>query len=246
MKLPKMPDFVENILRNKMVLNIVTILSLINVIGHIIMGNLDAALYFIILASLIVYFTKNMIIVLGVPLILVNLFILKNSVFVEGMENAKTKVEEGMETELKGEHKLEPEEYKKTIGNINKQSAKTKSGLQLAPIDETVVEDTKDESFEVGRGKRRKGTDIDYASTIEDAYDELNNILGSDGIKSLTNDTQNLMKQQAQLAESMKSITPLVENMRPIMEQAQSMLKQMEDGGNLGDLMKMANKFTGK
>ena len=127
MKLPKMPDFVENILRNKMVLNVVTILSLINVIGHIIMGNLDAALYFIILASLIVYFTKNMVIVLGVPLILVNLFMLKNSVFVEGMENAKTKVEEGMETELKGEHKLEPEEYKKTISNINKQSAKYRS-----------------------------------------------------------------------------------------------------------------------
>ena len=56
-----------------------------------------------------------------------------------------------------------------------------------------------DESFEVGRAKRGGGYNIDYASTIEDAYDELNKIIGGDGIQKLTGDTQNLMKQQMQL-----------------------------------------------
>ena len=44
-------------------------------------------LFFIVLAVLVRYFSKNMIIVLGVPLILVNLFHLNNNSYqIEGME----------------------------------------------------------------------------------------------------------------------------------------------------------------
>ena len=57
------------------------------------------------------------------------------------------------------------------------------------------------ESFEVGRGKRNPK--IDYASTITDAYSQLNELIGKDGIKSLTNDTQTLMQQQLQLAKQL-------------------------------------------
>ena len=64
----------------------------------------------------------------------------------------------------------------------------------------------------------KKENRIDYASTVEDAYDDLNKILGGNGIKQLTDDTQNLMKQQLQLADAMKSMTPL-------MEQAQNLLQ---------------------
>jgi hypothetical protein len=64
----------------------------------------------------------------------------------------------------------------------------------------------------------KKENRIDYASTVEDAYEDLNKILGGNGIKQLTDDTQHLMKQQMQLADAMKSMTPL-------MEQAQSLLK---------------------
>jgi hypothetical protein len=83
-----------------------------------------------------------------------------------------------------------------------------------------------DESFEVGRSKKNSsGYNIDYASTIEDAYDQLNSILGSDGIKQLTNDTQGLMKQQMQLAESMKEMGPMIAGMAPLMTQAKGLLR---------------------
>jgi hypothetical protein len=102
-----------------------------------------------------------------------------------------------------------------------------------------------DEHFEVGRPKKNsKGYNIDYASTVEDAYDELNKILGSDGIKRLTSDTQNLMKQQMQLAESMKSMEPMIASMAPLMQQAQGFLSSMPEGSNLGDLANIAKKFT--
>jgi hypothetical protein len=103
-----------------------------------------------------------------------------------------------------------------------------------------------DESFEVGRGKKNsKGYNIDYASTVEDAYDELNKILGSDGIKRLTTDTQSLMKQQLKLAESMKSMEPLISGIAPLMQQAQGLLGSINSGGgDLGSLADIAKQFT--
>jgi hypothetical protein len=45
--------------------------------------------------------------------------------------------------------------------------------------------------------KKKGGSNrIDYASTLEEAYDNLDSILGGDGIKNLTNDTQKLMSKQ--------------------------------------------------
>ena len=72
-------------------------------------------------------------------------------------------------------------------------------------------------------------------STLEQAYDDLNSVLGSDGIKNLTSDTQNLMKQQLHLAEAMKE-------MGPLMQQAQSMLKTLNIDG-IGDLPSLIKKF---
>jgi hypothetical protein len=101
-----------------------------------------------------------------------------------------------------------------------------------------------DEHFEVGRPKNG-GSKIDYASTIENAYDELNKVLGSDGIKSLTNDTQRLMKQQMDLAESMKGLAPLVEKMMPMAQQMQGMMENMDtNGGGMSSIMEMAKKMS--
>jgi len=228
-------------LTNKWVLNIVAILAFLNVIGYLIMGNLNTVLFFIIIAVLIRYFSKNMIIVLGIPLILVNLLSLKGNVM-EGLENnSSTPPPETSNNDAIPKKTNKPPD------------AKSKQGLPITPIDDTVKTtntDTNnassDESFEVGRSKNR-GYNIDYASTIEDAYDELNKILGSDGIKKLTGDTQNLMKQQMQLAESMKSMGPMIQSMAPMMKQAQDMLGGMGEGKEgLGGIMEIAKKLTNK
>jgi hypothetical protein len=234
-------------LTNKWVLNIVALLALLNVIGYMVLGNLNSAIFFVIIAVIVRYFSKNMIIVLGIPLILVNLLSL-NGNMIEGLENNSTAVDSQNNEETK-----KTELHKETIKKINQQDAKSKQGLPITPLDNSInttnnntnSADT-DESFEVGRGKR-KGYDIDYASTIEDAYDELNKILGSDGIKRLTGDTQVLMKQQMQLAESMKSMAPLIQGMAPMMKQAQDMLGGMGEGSNsLGGIMEIAKKLANK
>jgi hypothetical protein len=154
----------------------------------------------------------------------------------EGMEN-KEKEKKESEEPKKGSTK----EYKEVLERVHSQKASSQQGLPITPLPSTTVApvntDTSDaavdESFEIGRSKKNSsGYNIDYASTVEGAYDQLNSILGSDGIKQLTNDTQGLMKQQMQLAESMKKIEPMIQSMAPLMNQAKGLLNGL--GGFTG------------
>jgi hypothetical protein len=62
------------------------------------------------------------------------------------------------------------------------------------------------------------GSRIDYATTLEDAYSSLDNILGSDGISKLTNDTQRLMTQQQKLFDTMNNMLPMVEGAKSMID----------------------------
>lgn len=230
----KIPSVLQNLLTNKIVLNIVCVLSALNIIGYLAIGKINAILFFIVLAILITQFNKNMIIVLGVPLILVNLLVAKEYSFVEGMETNSDTTKPSMESkDMKPEKKKDD---KKATAQDNKIGQ-----LPITPLEPT----ENSESFEVGRAKRRgAGPQIDYAATVEDAYDNLNSILGGEGIQKLTADSQNLMKQQMQLAESMKNMKPMIDSLEPMMLQAQEMMKGMGDGnGGMEGLMEMATKM---
>ena len=65
-----------------------------------------------------------------------------------------------------------------------------------------------------GNGNSR----IDYASTLEGAYDNLDKILGSDGINKLTGDTQKLMVQQQKLFTTMQGMLPMIEQAKGMMD----------------------------
>jgi hypothetical protein len=255
---------IQKFLSNKTVLNCVAVISFLNIVAFIILNKTVAIIYFILIGLVTSFFSKNMNIVLLVPLILVNLFVVYSRSIMrlfnnrEGLENnadAK-KGDSGSSSGSASKSNNSTSDKKKSSTST---SSSTNQGLPITPLDHDVdvaptnnSDDSNnstgkgdlDESFEVGRGKKNsKGYNIDYASTVEDAYDELNKILGSDGIKRLTSDTQNLMKQQMQLAESMKSMEPMIANMAPLMQQAQGLLGTMGQNGNLGDLSKLAEKF---
>jgi len=248
----KLNSSVRKFLTNKWVLNIVALLALFNVIGYMVMGNINAILYFIVFAVLIRYFSKNMTIVLGIPLIIVNLLAVRDNML-EGMEN-NTNISR-LNQQTKDTITTDQKKIDKIVkNNKDKPDPKTGQGLPMQPLEHAFVNDNvatqstggEQQGFEAGRPKNR-GYNIDYATTIEDAYDELNNILGGDGIQRLTADTQGLMKQQMQLAEAMKNIEPMVQTMVPMVEQLKGMMGQMDNGKDgLGGIMKMAQQFTGK
>lgn len=219
----------SNLLTSKVVLTIIFWLSLTNIIGYLIYNRFDVVVFFVLISVIITYFSKNMIIILGVPLILVNLSVL-----------GKNKFKEGLEGQTAGKEK---EKEKKVDGS---QPAVISPPDLTQPTTERVdteVKTEKPDSFEVGRNKNKSKYNIDYAATIEDAYDELNNILGSDGIKNLTSDTQNLMQQQKQLTEAMTQIQPLMQTVGPLLDQAKTMMGSMQNQGGMDQLNKMAAQF---
>jgi len=256
---------IQKFLSNKTLLNFVVAISFFNIITFIIMNQTVAIIYFILIGLVISFFSKNMNIVLLVPLILVNLFVVGYSSSTrffdkrEGLENS-TDSKSTTTTNSTGDKKVPTKPTKPTKTTTT--TTTTSQGLPITPLDHSNTQATNDmneqvsendtenrqpvdEHFEVGRGKKNsKGYNIDYASTVEDAYDELNKILGSDGIKRLTSDTQSLMKQQLQLAESMKGMQPLIAGMAPLMQQAQGLLGSMGEKGNLGNLADIAKKFN--
>lgn len=217
----------SNLLTNKYVLNIVFFVSLLNVIGYVIYRNYDAVIYFILIGLTMAYFSKNMIIILGVPLILVNLFSMGKRKIYEGLENKVTPGEKAVENE---------KEFADIVVSASDSKSDIKSNSN-SDKDKT-VEGT--EKFEVGRKKGQYN--IDYASTIEDAYDDLNKIIGGDGIQRLTEDSQRLMQQQQQLAKAMEGMAPLIEKMAPMLQGAQSMLNSVGGGENLSKVVEGLQK----
>jgi len=269
----KLKSKFEKFLNNRILLNVVVIISFLNLIGYVVLNKTIAIIYFILIGLLTSFFSKNMTVVLLIPLILVNLFVANSNKWSfnmnmfnrEGLEN-NTSSNTNSETST-SENTTNPNRpiknaiiaKKNSLASSTSNSKPTTTSssqglpMTITPMGESehvnMNADTSGEelgeSFEVGRSKKNaKGYNVDYASTIEDAYDDLNKILGSDGIKRLTSDTQNLMKQQLQLAESMKSMQPLIAGMAPLMQQAQGLLGSMGDNGNLNNLADIAKKFS--
>jgi hypothetical protein len=243
---------IEKFFSNKMLLNVIVGISFLNIIAFVMLNQTVALIYFIIIGLVTSFFSKNMNIVLLVPLILVNLFVATSKSMHYKREGLENKADSDKEKTDKTEN-TNSKDVTTTKKKPTTSSSSTNQGLPITPLDHpqdmqnnTLENKTEiDESFEVGRSKKNsKGYNIDYASTVEDAYDELNKILGSDGIKRLTSDTQSLMKQQMKLAESMKDMQPLIAGMGPIMKQAEGLLGSMSQSGNLGDLAKIAKNFT--
>ena len=202
----KIPPTISKLLTNKYVLYLVGFLALTNVIGYMMMGKVDIAILFVLIGYIMTFFSKNMVIVLLVPLIVVSL-IVSGRVVKEGLENASSSSDSTPAVPV---------------------AAPTAPAAPKKKESEEVAGNT--DNFEVGR---KKGSRVDYGSTIEKAYDNLNDVLGSEGITRLTNDTQKLMKQQLQLAEAMKGMSPML-------KEAQSMLKSLNlnEIGDLGAIVK--------
>ena len=77
---------------------------------------------------------------------------------------------------------------------------------------------------EMPDGPDKKSGFIDKAATMEEAYDHLQNMLGTSGMKGLTNDTKNLMKQQKEMMKNM-------EGMFPMIKEAQSLISGFDIKG---------------
>jgi hypothetical protein len=238
----KMPSSVSKLLTNRYVLYLVALLALFNVIGYMMMDKTQIVILFILIGYLMTHFSKNMVIVLLVPLVLVNLLtsgMMMKEGFSEGgpgdsTTDTTTSATPAPSATPTANNTNAASDASSTTNTTNSILACGESEKFDEKTGKCVATGATAETF-ASAGGRKGSSRVDMGSTLEQAYDDLNSVLGSDGIKNLTADTQNLMKQQLHLAEAMKE-------MGPLMQQAQSMLKTLNIDG-IGDLPSLIKKF---
>jgi len=219
----KVPNIIAKIFTNKYFLYLMVFLAFTNVIGYIIIGNINAVIYFVLISLFVTIFSRNMSLVLFVALIFTNLII---------VNKIRPSYKEGMGKGIL----VKEEEVNK--GKENDDNKKENFDLAMG----TELPPSKPEGY--NGGSSLTGSKVDYATTVENAYDNLNKILGSDSMNRLTEDTKSLMTQQQQLAESMKSMAPLIENITPLLNQTKEMLGNMNIG-NIDQIANLVTNFTG-
>lgn len=119
---------------------------------------------------------------------------------------------------------------------------KPKAGMQnLKPASLHESDDDDDDANDSDDGghakiSASKGNRVDYAQTLGQAYDNLQNIIGDEGVQGLTEQTKGLMTQQKVLMDNMK-------DMEPLLKSAQGFMSQVVGNGGLSGLSKL---FDGK
>jgi hypothetical protein len=146
-------------------------------------------------------------------------------------ENVVEDDEEGEEVEgFSGKKRTKTIAKKMKPSDKKKPKKKTDEGFKEGIIRKT-------EKFQnIEAAPTKKHSHIDYGTTLEDAYKNLERMLGEEGLQNLTSDTKKLMEQQSKLFNSM-------ENIAPLLAQAQSMMKGMNMSGKVGGLADSAEEI---
>jgi hypothetical protein len=240
----KYPKTITKFLNNKTIFYIVCFLAIANVLGYLFLGNFAGVFIFLIVGSFTYLFNKNKTVVLLVPLLVTSLFMMGKTVK-EGFQDSKKKTDKNKSYSKKSADKTSSDKKssdKKTLEPTSNTSGIISGPMEDTSTDKSEVEPEPNVAQTDGMSNKKGGNQwknrIDHAATIEEAYGNLSNILGSDGIKGLTSDTQKLMKQQMQLAEAMKG-------MMPVVEQAQNMMKGLDlKSFDIKGLADMAKQFS--
>ena len=200
----------RNLLRNRYLLYILLFLAVTNLLGYLALRDFEAVTLFVVLGVVTSYFSKNMIIILGLAIIGTALFRgmgsrnLREGLAVKGVrgKTKRARKKEALENPVDAE---EDEEDEEEVAVENSEAA--------SPPAKPATESEEDLSL----GKR-----VDYAGTMEAAYNNLGRILGSDGVNNLTKETQTLMKQQTELMKQLEGLAPIMENAKEVMKTLES------------------------
>jgi len=189
-------------LKDQRVLYVVLFLAVTNLFGFLMARNFNAVIVFLLVGFIATYFSRNMIVVLMVSMVVTNI-VSGVKMIKEGMENK--------EEDKKEEDEDEDEEKKQGMTTLSPAS----------------LDDDK---------KAKKKPKVDYAGTLEAAYDNLDNLLSSDALKNMSNDTQ-------RLAEKQKTLMGNIKKLEPMMQKAGAMLEGLDMQGMQGMIQSLSNNM---
>lgn len=225
----------NKLVNNKITLFIVAALALFSLYIHITKSHFSAVLLFFLTAGLVYTFTKNMTLVLGAAFIVTTiasmskgLFGLKEG-FKEGNDDDSGKTASTEGGKVVEEEVGDGETPNTGVANVPKVAKATK--VADVPI--------KGEKFGNQKlspalfntpSKKNVEQQLGKASEVEQAYDNLEKIMGTEKINSISTDTKDLIKQQNELIKQLKTMTPALNS-------------AMSSLGNL-DLNKLTGMFN--
>ena len=227
----------KKIFTSKIVLYLLAIYSMFAILGFLMLNQIENLTFFLALGYLSSYFSKNMIINFLVAILGTNVW--ASSVregFKEGHEmdagHAHLDDEEEEEEGDKKRRKAGPR--RPTVrGKASKISEKEElTNLRPSRLRRGSgnYEEDEDEDNNVAR--------IDSAATMAATYKQMENVLGSGGMKNLARDTRSLVEQQ-------KSLMKQVETMQPMMKQMGGMIQNFGGVDGINQMMKQLKGMGG-
>ncbi len=253
----KLPKVVETMLNDKNVLYIVAFLAIINFFGYIILRDSYALLIFLSIGFISTYFSKNMTVVLLSTLLLTNFITVLSRNFVINKEGFDATTDDAADAKTPDAKTPDAAATKPVVaasgvagagGASSKSSKKVASNASSTKMATVQKPNSQKEAMtELSPASLDDEDDlpinnrVDYAKTLEKAYDNLEDLVGKDGVNGLTSQTTVLMDQQQKLMENMKS-------MEPLLKTAQSFLDKFESS-SMGKLFEkipgMSSMFGG-
>ena len=215
LKMPTLPKM-GKVLNDKNVLYIVFILAILNILGYLLAKNTEAIAFFLIVGFLTTYFSKNMIVVLLVAMVSTSIFTSTRMSFgklgmsKEGMENKEGK----KENDAKKSDDKDADD-KDDASNADKVPKKEGFDDNKKTIPKMNDKTDKSKYEPVGaEAQKTKGTNgknfVSQGDTLAEAYKNLEGMIGKDGIKGLTNQTETLLNQQHELMQNIKGMEPFI------------------------------------
>lgn len=254
----------SSILKSSASLYFVLLISIGLVLMYLSKKDYNSLMVLIAMGLLTNYFTKNMTITLGVAIIvslIVRMKITQQEGFKESQESQESqKSQKSQEDQIKkmvngklcwelkdGKWGKKGEKFNEVgkcpdgpemcfsadSGDCPKKQGFSK---RLIPSSQPAKVGDDDDEDEVDTER------IDYAKTLEQAYDNLQGMLGKEGISGLTSETSKLVEQQAGLMDSLKG-------MGPMLKEAKAMMSGMKDMGGMDtmkDMKAIINSVGGK
>jgi len=251
LKMPTLPKM-GKVLNDKNVLYIVFILAILNILGYLLAKNTEAIAFFLIVGFLTTYFSKNMIVVLLVAMVSTSIFTSTRMSFgnlgmsKEGMENKEGKSndhDKKNDSDSKGEkNKIDKNEITDDIDH--KEGFEKKPKLATKTTNDKKIKGKDEEVDGAEEPKKTNKSDmfVSQAENLENAYKNLEGMIGNDGIKGLTTQTETLLKNQTQLLDNIKGMEPFIATAENLMSKLD--LSSLDGIGNM--LSKLGGKKENK
>lgn len=236
-------------LRNRNTLYVVLFFAVMNLFSYLMLKQLDAVAFFIIIGFLATYFSKNMIIVLLTSMVSTFLLVQIRMLGNNGMEGMETMDASGnkiadptAEAEPAAEPSAEP------AAGETKKAASTEGAVKSGAASPASAEKPKETFTQQLNPARYNASDdddtprhkpkVDYSATLESAYDNLDKLLSSDAIRNMSEDTSRLAEKQQKLMGNIQKLTP-------IMDKASSVLNGLDLGGISGLMSGIQERMKG-